>query len=100
MRNDLDMVEGRETSAFVRLMGMVDTANGIVTRASPREWAFPNLDLNIDLLRLPGDHQGRDRTAHAHRREQRACLAIAAEHRDRQHHQGQGREVRGRVHRP
>ncbi len=53
MRNDLDMVEGRETSAFVRLMGMVDTANGIVTRASPREWAFPNLDLNIDLLRLP-----------------------------------------------
>ncbi len=53
MSNELDMVEGRPTSAFVRLMGMVDTANGIVPRVPPREWTFPNLDLNIDLLRLP-----------------------------------------------
>ena len=53
MNNDLDMVEGLATSPFVHIMGMVDTANGIVTRAKPGEWAFPNLDLNIDLLRWP-----------------------------------------------
>lgn len=56
LNNDVDMVEGVATSDFVHIMGMVDTANGIVTRANPAEWAFPNLDLNIDLLRLP---QGR-----------------------------------------
>lgn len=53
MNNDLDMVEGQVTSSFVHLMGMVDTANGIVPRAKPDEWAFPNLDLHIDLLRWP-----------------------------------------------
>lgn len=53
LSNDLDMVEGQTMPDWVRLMGMVDTANGIVTRAQPNEWAFPNLDLNIDLLRLP-----------------------------------------------
>lgn len=53
LSNDLDMIEGQTTPDWVRLMGMVDTANGIVTRAQPNEWAFPNLDLNIDLLRLP-----------------------------------------------
>ena len=53
MNNDLEMVEGQATSSFVHLLGMVDTANGIVPRAKPGEWAFPNLDLHIDLLRLP-----------------------------------------------
>ena len=53
MNNDLEMVEGQTTSSFVHLLGMVDTANGIVPRAKPGEWAFPNLDLHIDLLRLP-----------------------------------------------
>ena len=53
MNNDLEMIEGQTTSSFVHLLGMVDTANGIVPRAKPGEWAFPNLDLHIDLLRLP-----------------------------------------------
>ena len=53
LNNDLEMVEGQATSSFVHVMGMVDTANGIVPRAKPDEWAFPNLDLHIDLLRLP-----------------------------------------------
>lgn len=38
------------TAAYVAL---VDTANGIVTRASPREWMFPNVDLTVHLFRVP-----------------------------------------------
>lgn len=53
MTNPLNMVEDQNTSSFVKLMGMVDTSNGIVPRANPREWIFPNLDLNISLLRMP-----------------------------------------------
>ena len=53
MNNDLEMVEGQTTSSFVHLLGMVDTANGIVPRAKPGDWACPNLDLHLDLLRLP-----------------------------------------------
>ncbi len=50
---ELDMVEGTVTSDFCRSMGMIDMANGIVPRQSPKEWAFPNLDLQIHLHRLP-----------------------------------------------
>lgn len=56
LNNDLDMVAGEPTSDFVHLMGMVDTANGIAPRIyQPNgiEWAFPNLDLQIHLHRLP-----------------------------------------------
>jgi hypothetical protein len=56
MSNDLNMIEGKLTSSFVHLLGMVDTANGVATRIKPGEWIFPNVDLNINLLRLP---QGR-----------------------------------------
>lgn len=49
------MVAGEATSDFVRLMGLVDVANGIVPRLAPDEkkWAFPNLDLQIHLYRQP-----------------------------------------------
>ena len=54
LTNPHAMVEGEPTSDFVRLMGMVDTANGIVTRQTwPFKYAFPNLDLQIHLHRLP-----------------------------------------------
>lgn len=54
LTNPFDMVEGQTTSDFVRLMGMVDTANGVVSRQKlPFEYAFPNLDLQIHLYRLP-----------------------------------------------
>lgn len=53
LSNALEMIEGEDTSAFVRLMGMVDTANGVAPRLPPGHWAFPNLDLDINLLRLP-----------------------------------------------
>ena len=44
------------TTDFVHLMGLVDTANGIVPRIhQPDEikWLFPNLDLQIHLHRKP-----------------------------------------------
>jgi len=52
-----EMVEGQTSSDFVHLIGLVDTANGIVPRQEvPFEWAFPNLDLQIHMYRAP---QGR-----------------------------------------
>ncbi|USZ15314.1 thioesterase family protein [Moraxella sp. FZFQ2102] len=55
LSNDLEMVEGVPTTDFVRLMGMVDAANGVVPRIEQQtiEWLFPNLDLQIHLYRLP-----------------------------------------------
>ncbi|OOR91899.1 thioesterase [Moraxella caviae] len=60
LTNELDMAhdssgQALPVSDFVRLMGMVDTANGIVPRATPDKgkWAFPNVDLQIHLLRIP-----------------------------------------------
>lgn len=48
------MVAGEGSSDFVRLMGLVDTANGIAPRQPwPFTWGFPNLDLQIHLHRMP-----------------------------------------------
>ena len=44
------------TSDFAHLMGLVDTANGIapkIYQPDSIEWAFPNVDLQIHLLRAP-----------------------------------------------
>lgn len=52
--NQLDMVEGESTSSFVKLMGMVDTINGVVVRQEGAfKYMFPNLDLQIQLYRMP-----------------------------------------------
>lgn len=54
LNTHIDMVEGHETSDFVHLMGLVDTANGIVPRQKEQfSWSFANLDLQIHLHRLP-----------------------------------------------
>ncbi|SUA55639.1 thioesterase family protein [Oligella urethralis] len=54
LSNDLAMVEGVATSSFVKLMGMVDTSNGVaVSQQSPFSHMFPNVDLQIHLYRLP-----------------------------------------------
>lgn len=58
--NDTEMVAGEPTDDLVHLMGMVDTANGVVPRLglglSDAEWMFPNTDLQIHMHRSP---QGR-----------------------------------------
>ena len=55
--NDVEMVEGIPTDDLVHLLGMVDTANGVVPRLglglSQLEWMFPNTDLQIHMHRAP-----------------------------------------------
>ena len=55
MRNGFEMVEGSATPDLVRLMGMVDTANGVAPRVAPGpgSWMFPNVDLQIHMHRAP-----------------------------------------------
>ncbi|MCW2961101.1 MAG: thioesterase [Thermoleophilia bacterium] len=49
----ITLVDGEPSSALASYVGLVDTANGIAIRRSPREWMFPNLDLAIHLHRQP-----------------------------------------------
>lgn len=52
------LVGGVASPDWVRLMGLVDTANGIATRVppGPGSWAFPNVDLQIHMYREPKGH--------------------------------------------
>ena len=47
------LVDGETCSPTADLIRLVDTANGIAVRVSPREWMFPNVDLTIHLFREP-----------------------------------------------
>ncbi len=48
-----------DSSDLARLVGLVDTANGIAARVPPGSYAFPNLDLQIHMYRAPtGDWLG------------------------------------------
>lgn len=52
--NDLEMVEGVKTSSFVKLIGMIDTNNGIaIAQDVPFTHMFPNIDLQIHMYRSP-----------------------------------------------
>jgi hypothetical protein len=53
VRSDVELVAGEEATATSAFLRLVDTANGIATRVSPREWMFPNVDLNVHLFRRP-----------------------------------------------
>lgn len=57
---DLDMVAGEPTYDLVHLLGLADTANGVVPRLglglADAGWMFPNTDLQIHMHRSP---QGR-----------------------------------------
>ena len=57
------LVADEPVSELARFVGLVDTANGIAVRRSPREWMFPNVDLTIHLHRQPvGPWVGLDTT--------------------------------------
>ena len=59
----LQLLEDEPSSDLARFVALVDTANGIAVRRSPREWMFPNVDLTIHLHRQPeGDWVGLDTT--------------------------------------
>jgi hypothetical protein len=63
IRSHVDLVEGEPASDLARLIGLVDTANGLCVRQRIDEWLFPNVDLTVHLLRQPsGDWLGLDTT--------------------------------------
>lgn len=53
LRTEHPLVQGQESSPLARFVGLVDTANGIATRQSPREWMYPNTDLTVHFHRTP-----------------------------------------------
>lgn len=58
-----DLVAGEESGDLARLIGLVDTANGLCVREDPEVWLFPNIDLTIHLFRQPrGSWLGLDTT--------------------------------------
>jgi hypothetical protein len=56
LRTHTELVAGEPASAHASFIALVDTANGIAVRQSPKEWLFPNLDLTIHLYRQPTGH--------------------------------------------
>jgi len=61
LRTPVSLLDSEPISDFVRLMGLADTSNGIATRVKPGDggYAFPNVDLQIHLYRVPaGDWLG------------------------------------------
>ncbi|GAB3285112.1 thioesterase family protein [Sinomonas notoginsengisoli] len=55
IHTDHPLVGGVPSPDWVRLMGLVDTANGIAARVPPGSgsWAFPNVDLQVHMYREP-----------------------------------------------
>lgn len=53
LRSGVALVAEEPISDVARYVMLLDTANGIAVRQSPREWMFPNLDLSIHLYRQP-----------------------------------------------
>src|SRR5689334_16512006 len=53
IRTDVALLAGEPVSPTADFLRLVDTANGIATRVSPREWMFPNVDLTVHLVREP-----------------------------------------------
>lgn len=54
VRTSAPLVADEPVSDLARLIGLVDTANGLCVRESPEQWLFPNLDLTVHLHRRPG----------------------------------------------
>ncbi len=53
LRSPNRLVDGEEVSPTAAFLAYVDTANGIAVRVPPAQWAFPNVDLTVHLLRQP-----------------------------------------------
>lgn len=55
LRSPHPLLDSEPVSDLARLIGLVDTSNGIATRVSPAAggWAFPNVDLQVHLYREP-----------------------------------------------
>ena len=53
VRTDCPLLAGEPVSALAATAGLLDIANGMSTRAKPREVLFPNLDLTAHFFRTP-----------------------------------------------
>ncbi len=55
LRSSHEMVDGETSSALVRLLGLVDAANGVSVRVEPGSgsYLFPNVDLSLHVYREP-----------------------------------------------
>jgi Thioesterase-like superfamily len=53
VRTPLPLVDGEEVSQVASTAGLLDIANGMTVRVSPRDVAFPNLDLTAHLFAQP-----------------------------------------------
>lgn len=55
LRTNCPMVDGEPSSPLVRLLGLVDAANGVSSRVAPGQgsYMFPNVDLSIHVYREP-----------------------------------------------
>lgn len=53
LHTEHELVEGESSTPLARFVGLIDTANGIAVRQSPREWLFPNTDLTVHFHRAP-----------------------------------------------
>ncbi|MGP9781125.1 thioesterase [Arthrobacter sp. MYb224] len=55
LRTPYALLDGVQASRLASLIGLVDTANGVVPRVEPGDgsWMFPNLDLQIHMYRAP-----------------------------------------------
>jgi hypothetical protein len=63
VRTDVPLLAGEPTSRLAAAAGLLDIANGLTVRVSPRELAFPNVDLTAHLLAEPkGEWLGFDTT--------------------------------------
>lgn len=58
-----ELVAGEQAGPVANFVRLIDTANGIAVRESPKAWLFPNLDLTVHLHRQPsGAWTGLDTT--------------------------------------
>ncbi|WP_114723382.1 thioesterase family protein [Rhodococcus sp. AG1013] len=53
VRTPADLVANEQVSSVARTAGLLDIANGMTTRISPTDVAFPNLDLTFHLFAEP-----------------------------------------------
>ncbi len=61
VRTDVPLVAGETVSTLASAVGLLDIANGMTTRVSPLDVAFPNLDTTVHFFTEPrGDWVGFD----------------------------------------
>lgn len=52
-RTRYPLLEGENVSTTAKVLGTIDTANGLSPRHDPTRVAFPNVDLTVNLVRSP-----------------------------------------------